>query len=339
MQKLKGLVLNVKNFIFCISVLLTYTATAYCFDIDAPSAVAVDAQTGKILYGINPHTKLPPASTTKLVTVMIALDNLDLEQKVIISKKSAMTPGVTPRLIKGEAYKVRDLVYLALMRSVNAAAVALAEATAGSEANFVKLMNRKVQKIGAKDTRFVNSSGLPGRGQYTTVYDLTKIMSHALEYPLIKEAIHTRVYLIRSLNGKKHFIQNTNQLLWEEDNIIGGKTGYTRTARHCFVSAYKVRGRLVYTAILGDPNREKLWKDTQQLVVKAEDVLTGKEEPMVKLSEEKMSVPVSYKTNKNHIKKIRTDKNKKTTKIDKNKVKKTSKNKRVKNAKNNKSTI
>jgi len=180
---------------------------------------------------------------------MIALDNLDLEQKVIISKKSAMTPGVTPRLIKGEAYKVRDLVYLALMRSVNAAAVALAEATAGSEANFVKLMNSKVQKIGAKDTRFVNSSGLPGRGQYTTVYDLTKIMSHALEYPLIKEAIHTRVYLIRSLNWKKAFYTEYKSA------FMGGRQYYrweNRIYKNCealFVSAYKVRGRLVYTAI------------------------------------------------------------------------------------------
>ncbi|GLI53274.1 D-alanyl-D-alanine carboxypeptidase family protein [Thermodesulfovibrio yellowstonii] len=299
-------------------------------DIDAPSAVAVDAQTGKILYGKNPHIKLPPASTTKLVTVMVALEKLDPEHKVTISRKAARTPSVSPKLVEGEVYKVRDLVYLALMRSVNSAAVALAEATAGREENFVKLMNDKVQKIGAKDTRFINASGLPGAGQYTTVYDLTKIMSHALAYPLIKEAVHTRVYLIRSENGKEHFIQNTNQLLWAEDNMIGGKTGYTRRARHCFVSAYKVNGRLVYTAILGDTNREQLWKDTQQLVEKAEYVLTGKDEPVVKLSEEKSVMPVSYKKNQKLNKKVKTDKKK---------VKKISKTKRAANAKNNKRTI
>ncbi len=292
-------------------------------DIDAPSAVAVDAQTGKILYGKNPHIKLPPASTTKLVTAIVALEKLDPEQKVTISRKAAKTQSVSPRLMQGEVYKVRDLVYLALMRSLNSAAVALAEATAVSEQNFVKLMNDKVQKIGAKDTRFVNASGLPGRGQYTTVYDLTKIMSHALAYPLIKEAVNTRVYLVRAENGKEHFIHNTNQLLWAEDNMIGGKTGYTRRAGHCFVSAYKVNGRLVYTAILGDTNREQLWKDTQQLVQNAENVLIGKDEPVVKLSEEKLVMPVSYK-------KIKTDKKK---------VKKTSKIKRAANAKNSKRTI
>jgi len=302
--------------------------SAFAADIDAPSAVAVDAQTGKILYGKNPHMKLPPASTTKLVTVMVALEKLDPENKITISKKAARTQSVSPRLVAGEIYTVRDLVYLALMRSVNSAAVALAEAVAGTEQNFVKLMNEKVQKIGAKDTKFVNASGLPGKGQYTTVYDLTKIMSHALTYPLIKEAINTRVYLVRAQNGKEHFIQNTNHLLWSEDNMIGGKTGYTRSARHCFVSASKIKGRLVYTAILGDKNREKLWEDTQQLIARAEDVIAGKEEPIVKLSEEKSVMPVSYKKTQKLNKKVHTGK----------KVKKTSK-KRVKNAENNKRTI
>ncbi|MCS7215581.1 MAG: D-alanyl-D-alanine carboxypeptidase family protein [Thermodesulfovibrio sp.] len=299
-------------------------------NIDAPTAVVVDSQTGKILYGKNPHIKLPPASTVKLVTAMVALEKLDPEERVTISKNAAKTQSVSPKLMEGEVYRVRDLIYLALMRSVNSAAVALAEATAGSEKNFVKLMNEKVQKIGAKDTKFVNASGLPGSGQYTTVYDLTKIMSHAIAYPLIKEAVHTRIYLVRSEDGKEHFIQNTNQLLWEEDNMIGGKTGYTRKAKHCFVSAYKINGRLVYTAILGDTNRERLWKDTQQLIERAEYVLAGKEEPVVKLSEEKPVMPVSYK---------KSQKLNKKNMVDKKKLRKNSKNKRIIYAKNNKKTI
>jgi D-alanyl-D-alanine carboxypeptidase (penicillin-binding protein 5/6) len=286
-----------KGIVITFFILLIYAVTVANADIDAPSAVVVDAQTGKILYGKNPHLKLPPASTTKLVTVMVALEKLEPEQKVLISKKSAKTPSVSPKLIEGEVYKVRDLIYLALMRSVNSAAVALAEATSGSEKNFVKLMNEKVQKIGAKDTRFINASGLPGKGQYTTVYDLTRIMSSALVYPLIKDAINTRVYLVRSEDGKEHFIQNTNHLLWSEDNMIGGKTGYTRNARHCFVSASRLHGRLVYTAILGDKNREKLWEDTQQLLAKADNVLSGKDEPIVTFSEEESIKPVSYKSN------------------------------------------
>lgn len=304
-------------------------------EIDAPTAVVVDGQTGKILYGKNPHLKLPPASTTKLVTAMVALEKLDPEKKVKISKRAAFTPSVSPKLKEGEIYTVRDLIYLALMRSVNSAAVALAEAVAGNEKNFVILMNEKVQKIGANDTRFINASGLPGKGQYTTAYDLTRIISHALSYPLIKEAINTRVYLVKPENGKEHFIQNTNHLLWSEDSMIGGKTGYTKAARHCFVSASKVRGRIVYTAILRDVNREKLWQDTQELLARADRVLSGKEESIVNLTEEKAVLPVSYK-GKKAIKKTKAKYSDKKTKSKKQKsTSKNIKNKRLNNAKSN----
>jgi D-alanyl-D-alanine carboxypeptidase (penicillin-binding protein 5/6) len=301
-------------------------------EITAPSAVAVDAKTGKILYGKNPHLKLAPASTTKLVTVMVALDNLSPEKKIKISNISAKTQSVSPKLNAGDIYTVRDLVYLALMRSVNSATVALAEAVSGNEKDFVKLMNDKVKKIGANDTRFVNSSGLPGQGQYTTAYDLTKIMAHALSYPLIKEAINTRVYLVRSEEGKEHFIQNTNHLLWSEDNMIGGKTGYTRTAKHCFVSASRIGNRLIYTAVLGDANRDKLWQDTQQLIVKADTILSGKSEPIVHLTEEKHIVKASYKP-VNKVQEKQKIKSKKTSKSKKLKQKKT------KNATNNTKSV
>jgi D-alanyl-D-alanine carboxypeptidase (penicillin-binding protein 5/6) len=301
-------------------------------EITAPSAVVVDAKTGKILYGKNPHLKLAPASTTKLVTVMVALDNLSPEKKIKISNISSKTQSVSPKLNAGDIYTVRDLVYLALMRSVNSATVALAEAVSGNEKDFVKLMNDKVKKIGANDTRFVNSSGLPGQGQYTTAYDLTKIMAHALSYPLIKEAINTRVYLVRSEEGKEHFIQNTNHLLWSEDNMIGGKTGYTRTAKHCFVSASRIGNRLIYTAVLGDANRDKLWQDTQQLIVKADTILSGKSEPIVHLTEEKHIVKASYKP-VNKVQEKQKIKSKKTSKSKKLKQKKT------KNATNNTKSV
>ncbi|MEJ5226330.1 D-alanyl-D-alanine carboxypeptidase family protein [Thermodesulfovibrio sp.] len=310
--------LRMKGFggiLLCFS-LFFFISSAVADTIDAPSAVAVDAQTGKILYGKNPHLKLPPASTTKLVTTMVALDRLSPQQKVTISERAAKTHSVEPKLKEGETYTVHDLIYLALMRSVNSAAVALAEAVSGSEETFVKLMNEKVKQIGAKDTKFANASGLPGKEQYTTVFDLTKIMSKALSYPLIKEAIHTRVCLVRSEDGKEHFIQNTNQLLWVEDGMIGGKTGYTSRARHCFVSATTIDNRLVYTAILGVSNREKLWKETKILLAKAEDILSGKNEPFVHFTSEKNIVKASYKKSKSaeSRKKVISTKNKSSKK-------------------------
>lgn len=295
-EKVSRRKLYVKVIIFFSSLILFFfNPTAFADDMDAPTAVVVDAHTGKILYGKNPELKLPPASTTKLVTAMVALERLSPGKKITISERAAKTPTVAPRLKEGEIYTVHDLIYLALMRSVNSAAVALAEAVAGSEEDFVKLMNDKAIKIGAKDTKFANASGLPGKEQYTTVYDLTKIMSHALSYPLIREVIQTRVYVIHSEDGKEHFIQNTNQLLWTEDNVIGGKTGYTKRARHCFVSAARIDNRLVYTALLGVPNRDKLWRDTQLLLARAENVLSGKSEPLVQVTNEKPILKASYK--------------------------------------------
>lgn len=307
-------------------------------EIGALSAIAVDAQTGKILYGKNPELKLPPASTTKLVTAMVALDNLPPDRKVRISEKAANTQSVSPKLQAGEVYTVNDLIYLALMRSVNSAAVALAEAVSGTEEEFVKLMNKKAKKIGASNTKFANASGLPGKVQHTTVYDLTKIISHALNYPLIKEAINTRVYMVRSENGTDHLIQNTNQLLWSDDGMIGGKTGYTRKAKHCFVCASKVDGRLVYTALLGGNKREELWQDTQQLLSKANQVFLGQSQPEIFYTENKPIIKAAY-SSEGKVHKVSSKTKFKDTQKAKTKKSKKSSQKRKKDAKTNRGTI
>lgn len=305
-------------------------------EIGATSAIVVDAHSGKILYGKNPDLKLPPASTTKLVTAMVALDNLSPDTKVKISERASKTQSVSPKLNAGEVYTVSNLIYLALLRSVNSATVALAEAVSGSEEEFVKLMNRKARKIGAYNTKFANSSGLPGNEQHTTVYDLTKIISYALNYPLIREAISTRVFMVRSENGTEHFIQNTNQLLWSEEGMIGGKTGYTKQAKHCFVCASKVDGRLIYAALLGGTTREELWQDTQSLLSRASLVLSGQREPEIFYTEVKSTLKNSRNL-ANNVHKVAN----KTQLRDSKKAKKTSKAniKRKSNGKTNRATI
>lgn len=327
-------------FFILISLGFSLFSESFANEICATSAVVVDAQTGSILYGKNPNLKLPPASTTKLITAMVALDNLTPDTKVKISEKASKTMSVSPKLYSGEIYTVHDLIYLALMRSVNSAAVALAEAVAGSEAEFTDLMNKKAKKIGAVNTKFANASGLPGDEQYTTVYDLTKIMSHSLNYPLIKQAINTRVYIVRSDNGKEHFIQNTNQLLWTEDGMIGGKTGYTRSAKHCFVSATSMENRLIYTAILGGSKREELWNDTQNLLSKASLILSGKSDPIVHYTNDKPILKASY-IQKGNIQNVALkSKNKdKSKSISKKRLNKKFAQQRMKNAKTNKSSI
>ena len=252
-------------------------------DIDALSAVAIDGSTGKILFAKNPHLKIPPASTTKLVTAMVVLDNLPLDAKVKISKTAANTPSIPPKLYPGEVYTVKDLLYLMLMKSSNQAAVALAEAVAGSEDNFTVLMNEKIRSLGLRESHFSSASGLPAPNQYTTSYDLAMILYEALKYPLIKKIINTKVKIIKSAKGRTLIIKNTNHLLRDPSlraEIIGGKTGFTRASKHCLVNAIKFHDRLIITAILGAPKRSILWRDSKKLIKFSELVLKNKVSPV-----------------------------------------------------------
>lgn len=277
---------------------------AYADEVGARAAVVIDGATEKILFAKNPNWKLPPASTTKLVTAMVVIDNISPDAIITIGQTAADTPSVTPHLRAGERFKVRDILYLALMRSVNGAAVALAEATAGSEERFTALMNEKVSHLGAENTRFVNATGLPAPGQYITALDLAKVMKAALQYPLIKEIINTRTKDIHSTEGRRLFVKSTDQLLWEDDELLGGKTGYTRAARHCFVCAAQKGGNTLISAVLGESVRDDLWHDSQILLDRGYDVITQKTEPVIYFSgdEDRPVVLASYKGggNKRH---------------------------------------
>ncbi|MCX8027968.1 MAG: D-alanyl-D-alanine carboxypeptidase [Thermodesulfovibrionales bacterium] len=250
-------------------------------DVSAKGAVAIDVSNDRILYAKNPHYKQPPASTTKLVTAMVVLDKLPLNKVVRVSDTAAQTPTVSPRIREGEHFTVEDLLYMLLMRSINSAAVVLAEAVSGSEEEFVKLMNQKALSIDAENTRFANASGLPGGEQYITAYDLAKILKESLKYPQIREIINTKAKHIRSEEGRKIFLKNTNQLLWADEGVIGGKTGYTKAAQHCFVNAGKKADTTIVVALLGENVRDNLWQDTDFLLKFGEDVLLGKTEPVM----------------------------------------------------------
>jgi D-alanyl-D-alanine carboxypeptidase (penicillin-binding protein 5/6) len=232
--------------------------------IPAKAAVVMDS-TGSVLYAKYPNAKLAPASTVKLVTAMVALDNLDPAKKVTVSPNAARVRSIEPRLLPHEEMTVSDLLHLALMKSINAAAVALAEETAGSEREFAALMNLKAKEIGAKDTLFANASGLPKGTQYSTAADLVLIMRAALAYPQIREILGKRAWLIRTTEGREIFLESSNDLLYQSNNIIGGKTGYTGNARHCFVCAISTDKGPFYTAVLGARSRNSLWRSTLML--------------------------------------------------------------------------
>jgi D-alanyl-D-alanine carboxypeptidase (penicillin-binding protein 5/6) len=253
--------------------------TAYADEIYSKAAVAVDASTGKILYAKNPSLRLRPASTTKLMTAIVVIEKADLSDVVAISRKASRVAPHKAGFKKGDKVTIETLLYAALLGSANDAAVALAEAVAGSEARFVRFMNRKAVAIGAKNTRFINPHGLPGSGQYTTAFDLSKIMVYALRYPKLKEIIGTRVTEVSTENGDAIFLKNTNRLLWSDEDLVGGKTGYTRKARHCFVCAAEREKDTVVVALLGSPSRETLWRESEILVQEGFRAIANNEEP------------------------------------------------------------
>jgi D-alanyl-D-alanine carboxypeptidase (penicillin-binding protein 5/6) len=261
------------------------------------AAVVLDEGTERILYAKNPDLKLPPASTTKLVTAMVAMDRLRPEQIITVSKKAARTPSVAPRLIPGQRLQASDLLYLALMRSINGAAVALAEAVSGSEWEFTKLMNEKAHEVGAMNTRFINSTGLPGNGQYITALDLAKIMKASLQYPLIREVMNTREKVLVT-DKKNFFLRNTNRTLWSDSCFIGGKTGFTRAARHCLAFAATVGQSTFVAALLGESVRDSLWTNASALLSTSELVARGEAPPEIYVSAQTPVLLASYDISK-----------------------------------------
>jgi D-alanyl-D-alanine carboxypeptidase (penicillin-binding protein 5/6) len=232
--------------------------------VSARACVVMDDKES-VLYARNQSDKLPPASTVKLVTAMVTLDRLAPETLVTVSRAAAATRSIKPRLKADDELTVSDLLHLALMKSINAAAVALAEKAAGSEDAFVELMNQKAEEIGACDTHFVTASGLPKGKQYTTARDLVVIMKQALTYPLIKEILGKKAWQITTVAGRELYLENSDDMLWYRSNMVGGKTGFTNSARHCFVGAMDTEKGIIYTAVLGAASRFRLWESTQTL--------------------------------------------------------------------------
>jgi len=302
--------------LFLFAACLFLPASSFAENFRSQAVVVMDVATGKLLYAKNPNLKRPPASTTKLMTAMLAIENTSLQDVVTISSNAADTPAHTAGFREGEKITVEKLLYAALMGSANDAAVALAEAVSGSEKRFVALMNRKAIAIGALNTRFINANGLPGPGQYTTASDLAKIMSYALRYPTLKDIIGTRVAEVTTERGRTLSVKNTNRLLWSEEDLVGGKTGYTRSARHCFVCAAERKDETIIIALLGSPSRTVLWKESELLISKGFDIKEHKDDPYIYVTKAQyddsaVKKPAGKKSPKT---KVKSSKGKKTDK-------------------------
>ena len=239
-------------------------------ELSAKSAVLIDGKTGRVLFGKNYNNKMAMASTTKIMTCIVALENASPDEVVEISKRAASMPKVHMNAIKGEKYKIGDLLYAMMLESYNDVAVAVAEGVAGSVEEFAKLMNKKAGEIGAVNTNFVTPNGLDAKGHFSTAYDMALIGAYAIKNQQFLKITNTKSYSFYDCSNKRHIVvNNKDAFLNMSSDVIGIKTGFTGDAGYCFVGAVKSNNRVYVSCVLASgwpPNKTYKWRDTTKLM-------------------------------------------------------------------------
>ncbi len=221
----------------------------------AEAACLLDVKTGQVLYGKNIHLQRPPASLTKVLTTIIAIERGDLKDVVKVSRKAAYQEGSSIYLKEGERITLEELLYGVMLASGNDASVAIAEHISGSIEEFSRLMTEKAREMGALNSNFKNPSGLPEPEHYSTAYDQAVIMRYALKNKIFARITATKNKTISwEGNDWGRGLRNHNKLLWLYPDSTGGKTGYTRAAGRCLVASAKRNGREVVAVVLNCPN-------------------------------------------------------------------------------------
>ncbi|MBS4199561.1 D-alanyl-D-alanine carboxypeptidase [Bacillus sp. FJAT-49732] len=225
---------------------------------ESKSAILIERDTGTVLYEKNMHEKYSPASMTKIMTmllVMEAIDNrkLSFEDKVATSEHAASMGGSQIFLEPGEEMKVDELLLAVSIGSANDASVALAEKVAGSEENFVSMMNKKVEELGLKNTKFQNTTGLPVDDHYSTAHDMAIMAKELLKYEEITDFTKMYESYLREGTDKKFWLVNTNKLVKFYPGVDGLKTGFTREAMYCLTATAKKDGMRVIAVVFGAP--------------------------------------------------------------------------------------
>ncbi len=218
--------------------------------VNALSAVVVEESSGRVIYNKNALEKRSIASTTKIMTALVALENGNPEDKVIVSKRAAAIGGSIAGLREGEQYTLRELLYAMLMISGNDAAIAIAEHIGGSVEDFAVMMNDRARSLGAVNSHFITPHGLDRADQYSTAYDVALITIEALKNPLFCAIVSTSSSTIPG-----HSLYNTNELLSSYPGADGVKTGFTGQAGRCLVSTAKKNGMRLISVVLGSPTR------------------------------------------------------------------------------------
>lgn len=233
-------------------------------------AVLMDASNRRVLFEKNGYEQVPMASTTKIMTLIVTLENANLDDVVNVSEYAASMPDVQLGICTGEKYRLSDLLYSLMLESHNDVAVAIAEHVGGSVEGFAKMMNEKAAELGANRTHFVTPNGLDADGHYTTAYDLALIASYAIENEEFLKIVQTPNYTFHEQeSGKAYTVNNKDRFLNEYQGALGIKTGFTGKAGYCFVGAAEREGKKLVSVVLASgwpPNKNYKWQDTKSMM-------------------------------------------------------------------------
>jgi len=233
--------------------------------ITSPAAIVMEVSTGRVLYAKNIDVERKIASTTKLMTAMVVIDNCKLSETVEISKHAAGVGGSEAGIKAGEKITVESLLYGLLLESGNDCAVALAEHVSGSTEEFAKLMNKKAKELRANNTNYTNPHGLDTEDNHCTAYDLSLIAKEVLNYPKLMEIMGTRQIEVKFGNRMK-YLANTNRLLSTYTYCLGGKTGFTNGANRCIVTYGKKDDMQIVTVVLGSETTDIRFNECKTLM-------------------------------------------------------------------------
>jgi len=255
-------------FVFTLAVLLLGASWGWAWgpEVTGAAAVLIDAKNGQVLFEKNSHLRIYPASTTKVLTAVVALENCRLDEMVRVCEEAPLVEGSSIGLRDGECLPLEDLLYALLLSSGNDAAVAIACHVAGSVENFAQMMNKKAAEIGAKESHFVNPSGLPDPGHYSTAYDMALIARYAMQNPDFRKIVSTMQKTIRRDDpDAQTYLLNHNKLLWLYEGANGIKTGYTVEAGQCLLSSAERRGRELIASVMKSEGTD-IWSDAEKLL-------------------------------------------------------------------------
>lgn len=223
-------------------------------EISAQTAIMIEGNSGEVLFEKNADQKAYPASITKIMTALLAIENGTLDKKVKVSENASGVEGSSIYLETGEKISLRDLVYGLMLRSGNDAAIAISEEIGGSKENFVNMMNKKARELGALNTHFVNPNGLHDPDHYTTARDMALIAKAAMKNEEFKKVASAKSWVTDRGEGKYNYFYNKNKVVYQYEGGTGVKIGYTKAAGRTLVASSERNGMELICVVMNAPN-------------------------------------------------------------------------------------